>query len=73
MSDEKEALVSVIVPVYKTEKYLEDCMRSILQQDYPALEVLLIDDGSPDGCPALCDSLRTAISFWTSTRKDKVR
>ena len=36
MSDEKEALVSVIVPVYKTEKYLEDCMRSILQQDYPA-------------------------------------
>lgn len=60
MSDEKEALVSVIVPVYKTEKYLEDCVRSILQQDYPALEVLLIDDGSPDGCPALCDSFAAA-------------
>ena len=53
--DKKEALVSIVVPVYKTEKYLDDCMQSILKQDYPALEILLIDDGSPDSCPALCD------------------
>lgn len=53
--DKREALVSIVVPVYKTEKYLDDCMKSILKQDYPALEILLIDDGSPDNCPALCD------------------
>lgn len=58
--DRKEALVSVIVPVYKTEKYLDECMQSILKQDYPALEILLIDDGSPDNCPALCDGYAAA-------------
>lgn len=58
--DKREALVSIVVPVYKTEKYLEECMQSILKQDYPALEILLIDDGSPDGCPALCDGYAAA-------------
>ena len=53
--EQKEVLVSIIVPVYKTEKYLDECVQSILKQDYPALEILLIDDGSPDNCPALCD------------------
>lgn len=55
MANRQKALVSIIIPVYKTEKYLDDCMRSVLRQDYPELEILLIDDGSPDGCPALCD------------------
>lgn len=49
-------LVSVIVPVYKVEPYLPECVESILAQTYGNLEVILVDDGSPDGCPALCDA-----------------
>ena len=48
-------LISVIVPIYKVEEYLEKCVNSILNQTYSNLEVLLIDDGSPDNCPQLCD------------------
>lgn len=48
-------LVSVVVPVYKTEKYLRKCVDSILSQTYPNLEILLIDDGSPDHCGEICD------------------
>lgn len=50
------SLISVIVPVYKSEKYFERCVKSILSQSYSNLEVLLIDDGSPDRCPAMCDT-----------------
>lgn len=47
--------ISVIVPVYKAEKYLKRCVDSIRQQAYTNLEIILVDDGSPDQCPALCD------------------
>ena len=47
--------VSVIVPVYKVEAYLDECVASILAQTHRDLEVILVDDGSPDGCPAMCD------------------
>ncbi len=47
--------ISVIVPVYGVEKVLGRCVDSILAQTYDNLEILLVDDGSPDGCPALCD------------------
>lgn len=47
--------ISVIVPVYKAEAYLNRCVDSILGQVYEKLEIILVDDGSPDGCPALCD------------------
>lgn len=48
-------LVTVVLPVYKVEKYLQRSVDSVLQQTYTNLEILLIDDGSPDNCPALCD------------------
>ena len=49
-------LVSVIVPVYKVEPYLEKCLDSICSQSYKNLEIILIDDGSPDNCGAICDN-----------------
>lgn len=48
--------ISVIVPVYKTEAYLKRCVDSLRSQEYEGLEIILVDDGSPDGCPALCDA-----------------
>ncbi len=50
-------LVSVIVPVYNVEKYLEECVNSLTSQTYSNLEILLIDDGSTDGSGNICDSL----------------
>ena len=50
-------LISIIVPVYKVEKYLEKCVKSILKQTYTNLEIILVDDGSPDKCGQLCDEL----------------
>ncbi len=48
-------LISVIVPVYKVEDYLDECVRSICNQSYRNLEIILVDDGSPDDCPTMCD------------------
>ncbi len=47
--------VSVVIPVYKAEKYLRECVDSVISQTYANLEIILVDDGSPDGCPAICD------------------
>lgn len=51
----KEPMVSVIVPIYNVEKYLKRCIDSILNQTYKNLEIILVDDGSPDKCPEICD------------------
>ena len=49
-------LISVIVPVYKVEEYLDRCVESIAHQTYRNLEIILVDDGSPDNCGAMCDA-----------------
>lgn len=48
--------ISVIVPIYRVEKYLKRCIDSLINQTYKNLEIILIDDGSDDNCPAICDS-----------------
>ena len=50
-----QEIISVIVPIYKVEEYLEQCINSILNQTYKNLDIILVDDGSPDKCPKICD------------------
>ena len=52
----EKPLLSIIVPVYDVERYLPKCMDSILAQTFTDFELILVDDGSPDNCPALCDA-----------------
>ncbi len=47
--------ISVIVPIYKVEKYLNNCIESLVNQEYKNIEIILVDDGSPDNCPRICD------------------
>ena len=51
----EKPLISVIVPIYNVEDYLDRCVKSIVNQTYNYLEIILVDDGSPDNCPQLCD------------------
>ena len=53
-------LVSIIIPVYKVEKYLDTCLNSVAKQTYSNLEVMLIDDGSPDNSGIICDKYAEA-------------
>ena len=48
-------LISVVLPIYNIEAYLDRCMEAVLNQTYDNLEILMVDDGSPDGCGAMCD------------------
>ena len=52
----KSPLVTVVIPVYNTEKYLDRCIESIINQTYTSLEIILVDDGSVDNCPQMCDN-----------------
>lgn len=49
-------IISVIIPIYKVEEYLDACVTSVVNQTYTDLEIILVDDGSPDGCPRMCDA-----------------
>ena len=54
--DSKEPRISIIVPIYNVEGYLDRCVKSLLEQTCSSLEILLVDDGSSDRCPEICDS-----------------
>lgn len=51
----ENSLISVIVPIYKVEDYLDRCVESLVNQTYHNLEIIMVDDGSPDNCPQMCD------------------
>jgi len=52
----RHPFLSIIVPVYKVEQYLDQCIKSILAQTFQDWELILVDDGSPDACPQICDN-----------------
>lgn len=62
-------MVSVIVPIYNVEPYLRSCIDSLLAQDYENLEIILVDDGSPDGCPAIADEYAEKYDHVTCYHK----
>lgn len=61
--------ISIVVPVYKVEPYLQRCIDSVLTQDFEDWEMILVDDGSPDNCPAICDSYSSAEKRITVIHK----
>ena len=58
---DNNALVSIIVPIYKVEKYLDECIESLVNQTWSNIEIIMIDDGSPDNCPTMCDAWQKKI------------
>lgn len=67
-----EHLISIVVPVYKVEKYLHRCIDSILSQTYKNFELILVDDGSPDGCPSICDEYAILYENITVIHKENM-
>ena len=63
-------LISVIVPVYNVEKYLDRCLRSLLNQTYKNIEIVLIDDGSTDHSPQICDAYADKYSNVIAMHKE---
>ena len=65
--------ISIIVPIYNVKKYIQQCVESLINQTYKNLEIILIDDGSTDGCGELCDEFgkkdQTMIGFPTTCMK----
>lgn len=50
--------VSIVVPIYNVEKYLHRCVNSLIRQTLKDIEIILVDDGSPDNCPKICDEYK---------------
>ena len=63
-------LISVIVPIYNVEKYLQQCLDSILSQTYKNIEVIMVDDGSSDSCGAICDEYAEKYSNFIAVHKE---
>ena len=63
------SLFSIIVPVYKAEKYLDDCIKSLLKQTITDFEVILVDDGSPDRSGEICDDYSEKYKFIKTIHK----
>ena len=63
-------MISIITPVYKVEKYIHRCVDSVLNQSYIDFELILVDDGSPDNCPAICDEYAKKDSRIKVIHKD---
>ncbi len=70
MDGKDEELISIVVPVYKVEKYIDRCMESILNQTYTNMEVILVDDGSPDACGEICDRYAERHSFIKAVHQE---
>lgn len=62
--------VSIVIPVYKVEKYLDRCIQSLVKQTLKDIEIILVDDGSPDSCPQLCDDWKRRDSRIQVIHKD---
>ena len=63
-------LISVVIPVYKVEKFIRNCVDSVIAQTYKDLEIILVDDVSPDGCPAICDEYAAADKRIKTVHKE---
>lgn len=59
MQKNSEVFLSVIIPIYRVEKYLHKCIDSVIEQSYKDIELILVDDGSDDSCPQICDDYAT--------------
>ena len=64
-------MISVIVPVYGVEKYLPKCIESLVKQTFKDIEIVLIDDGSPDSCGKICDELKIMNNLLLFIKKIK--
>ena len=65
-------LVSIVVPVYKVEAYLDQCVQSIRNQTWKELEIILVDDGSPDRCGKMCEEYKELDQRIKVIHKSKV-
>ena len=55
MKNSIDGLITIVIPIYNVEEYLEKCVNSVINQTYKNIEIILVDDGSPDNCPRMCD------------------
>lgn len=62
-------LFSIIIPIYKVEKYLDECLKSIMSQSFGDYEVIMVDDGSPDSCPKICNECAAKDSRFKAVHK----